>query len=86
MGFRTLAIEQRSAEVWAVLGAVKSEFGKFGEALAHTRKKLDEASNSISKAETRTRQLSRKLSEVEALPASDAEKLIGLVELDGEDD
>jgi DNA recombination protein RmuC len=85
MGFRTLAIEQRSAEVWAVLGAVKSEFGKFGEALAHTRKKLDEASNSISKAETRTRQLSRKLSEVEALPASDAEKLIGLVELDGED-
>ena len=86
MGFRTLAIEQRSAEVWAVLGAVKSEFNKFGEALAHTRKKLDEASNSISKAETRTRQLSRKLSEVEALPASDAEKLIGLVELDGEDD
>src|SRR5574343_976581 len=45
MGFRTLAIEQRSAEVWAVLGAVKTEFGKFGEALAHTRKKLDEASN-----------------------------------------
>ncbi|MBL0351893.1 MAG: DNA recombination protein RmuC [Dechloromonas sp.] len=86
MGFRTLAIEQRSAEVWAVLGAVKGEFGKFGEALAHTRKKLDEASNSISKAETRTRQLSRKLSEVEALPASDAEKLIGLVELNGEDD
>ncbi|MGB8053159.1 MAG: DNA recombination protein RmuC, partial [Azonexus sp.] len=61
MGFRTLAIEQRSAEVWAVLGAVKTEFGKFGEALAHTRKKLDEASNSISKAETRTRQLSRRL-------------------------
>ncbi|HSN64674.1 MAG TPA: DNA recombination protein RmuC, partial [Azonexus sp.] len=69
MGFRTLAIEQRSAEVWAVLGAVKTEFGKFGEALAHTRKKLDEASNSISKAETRTRQLSRRLREVEALPA-----------------
>ena len=86
MGFRTLAIEQRSAEVWAVLGAVKSEFGKFGEALAHTRKKLDEASNSISKAETRTRQLSRKLNDVEALPASDAEKLIGLAELDGQDD
>jgi DNA recombination protein RmuC len=86
MGFRTLAIEQRSAEVWAVLGAVKSEFGKFGEALAHTRKKLDEASNSISRAETRTRQLSRKLSEVEALPASEAEKLIGSAELDGEDD
>lgn len=76
MGFRTLAIEQRSAEVWAVLGAVKGEFGKFGEALAHTRKKLEEASNSIVRAETRTRQLSRKLKDVEALPADDVEKLI----------
>ena len=86
MGFRTLAIEQRSAEVWAVLGAVKTEFGKFGEALAHTRKKLDEASNSIAKAETRTRQLSRKLKEVEALPAAESEQLIGVVDLDGEDE
>lgn len=86
MGFRTLAIEQRSAEVWAVLGAVKTEFGKFGEALAQTKKKLDEASNSISKAETRTRQLSRKLKSVEALPAGDAEQLIGVVDLDGEQD
>ncbi len=86
MGFRTLAIEQRSAEVWAVLGAVKTEFGKFGEALAHTKKKLDEASNSISKAETRTRQLSRKLRDVEALPAGEAEQLIGVADFDGEDD
>ncbi len=86
MGFRTLAIEQRSAEVWAVLGAVKSEFGKFGDALAHTRKKLEEASNSIAKAETRTRQLSRKLKEVEALPVGDAENLIGAVDFDGEDE
>ena len=86
MGFRTLAIEQRSAEVWAVLGAVKSEFGKFGEALAHTKKKLEEASNSIVRAETRTRQLSRKLEDVEALPAGDAGKLIGLVDGDGEDE
>ena len=86
MGFRTLAIEQRSAEVWAVLGAVKTEFGKFGEALAHTKKKLDEASNSISKAETRTRQLSRKLRDVEALPTSESEQMIGVAEFDGEDD
>ncbi len=86
MGFRTLAIEQRSAEVWAVLGAVKTEFGKFGEALAHTKKKLDEASNSISKAETRTRQLSRRLKEVEALPMSETENLIGVADFDGEDD
>jgi DNA recombination protein RmuC len=84
MGFRTLAIEQRSAEVWAVLGAVKTEFGKFGEALAHTRKKLDEASNSISKAETRTRQLSRRLKEVEALPVAEAEKMIGAGDFDNE--
>lgn len=86
MGFRTLAIEQRSAEVWAVLGAVKTEFGKFGEALAHTKKKLEEASNSITKAETRTRQLSRRLKEVEALPVAESEKMIGVVDLDGEDD
>ncbi|MBP5987304.1 MAG: DNA recombination protein RmuC [Azonexus sp.] len=86
MGFRTLAIEQRSAEVWAVLGAVKTEFGKFGEALAHTRKKLEEASNSIAKAETRTRQLSRKLKEVEALPVAESEQLIGVADFDGEDE
>lgn len=86
MGFRTLAIEQRSAEVWAVLGAVKSEFGKFGEALAHTKKKLEEASNSIGKAETRTRMLSRKLREVEALPAPEAELLIGVAEFDGDEE
>ena len=86
MGFRTLAIEQRSAEVWAVLGAVKTEFGKFGEALAHTKKKLDEASNSIAKAETRTRQLSRKLKEVEALPVAESEQLIGVADFDGEDE
>ncbi|WP_265942981.1 DNA recombination protein RmuC [Dechloromonas sp. A34] len=86
MGFRTLAIEQRSAEVWSVLGAVKTEFGKFGEALAHTRKKLDEASNSIGKAEIRTRQLSRRLKDVEALPVGVSEQLIGVADFDGEDE
>lgn len=86
MGFRTLAIEQRSAEVWAVLGAVKSEFGKFGEALSHTRKKLEEASSSIGKAETRTRVLSRKLKDVEALPMHEAARLIGTAEFDGDEE
>jgi DNA recombination protein RmuC len=86
MGFRTLAIEQRSAEVWAVLGAVKTEFGKFGESLAHTRKKLEEASNSIGKAETRTRVLTRRLREVEALPVGESEQLLGAVDLDGDDE
>jgi DNA recombination protein RmuC len=71
MGFRTLAIEQRSAEVWAVLGAVKGEFSRFGEALAHTKKKLQEATNSIDKAEVRTRAVSRKLKAVETLPEAE---------------
>ncbi|HMV00030.1 MAG TPA: DNA recombination protein RmuC [Rhodocyclaceae bacterium] len=84
MGFRTLAIEQRSAEVWSILGAVKTEFGKFGEALSHTRKKLEEASSSIGKAETRTRVLSRKLKDVEALPAAESERLIGEADFDAD--
>ncbi len=76
MGFRTLAIERRSSEVWAVLGAVKTEFGKFGEALAHTRKKLQEATNSIDKAEIRTRAVGRKLKAVEALPLAEENRLL----------
>ena len=71
--------------MWAVLGAVKTEFGRFGEALAHTKKKLDEASNSISKAETRSRVLSRKLKEVEALPAEGVALALP-VALDSEDE
>ncbi|MFG5408553.1 DNA recombination protein RmuC [Piscinibacter sakaiensis] len=67
MGFRTLALEKRSAEVWEVLGSVKTEFGKFGEVLAKTKKKLVEASNSIEAAETRTRVMGRRLRSVEVL-------------------
>jgi len=78
MGFRTLALEKRSAEVWEVLGAVKTEFGKFGEVLAKTKKKLDEASSTIELAETRTRQMSRKLKAVEALPEDATQKLLNL--------
>ncbi|HET7524517.1 MAG TPA: DNA recombination protein RmuC [Burkholderiaceae bacterium] len=68
MGFRTLAIERRSAEVWQVLGAVKTEFAKFGDVLASTKKKLAEASKTIDAAETRTRAMARQLKGVEALP------------------
>jgi DNA recombination protein RmuC len=68
MGFRTLAIEKRSSEVWAVLSSVKSEFGKFGDALAHTKKKLEEASSSIESAQTRNRVLTRKLKDVDTVP------------------
>jgi DNA recombination protein RmuC len=76
MGFRTLAIEQRSAEVWQVLGAVKTEFGKFGEVLAATKKQLQTVANSIDHAETRTRQMERKLRQVEQLPDTQAQALL----------
>ncbi len=77
MGFRTLALEKRSAEVWEVLGAVKGEFQKFGDVLAKTKKKLEEAGNQIELAETRTRQMARKLKGVEALPEGRAQALLG---------
>lgn len=80
MGFRTLAIEKRSSEVWSVLGAVKTEFGKFGDALANTKKKLEQATNSIGAAEVRTRQISRKLKSVEALPVENAGQVLGSLE------
>ena len=76
MGFRTLALEQRSAEVWQVLGAVKTEFAKFGEVLAKTKKKLDEASHSIDQAATRTRAMARQLRGVESLPEHQAQPLL----------
>ena len=76
MGFRTLALEQRSAEVWQVLGAVKTEFGKFGDVLAKTKKKLDEASHSIDQAATRTRAMARQLRSVESLPEHRAQQLL----------
>ncbi len=87
MGFRTLAIERRSSEVWAVLGAVKTEFGKFGEALDATRKKLELATKSIESAGVRTRQIERKLKGVEALPAIEAQACLGeLAEIEASDE
>jgi len=76
MGFRTLALEKRSSEVWQVLGAVKTEFGKFGDVLAKTRKKLEEASNTISSVETRTRVMGRALKQVEAMPDAQTQALL----------
>lgn len=84
MGFRTLALEKRSAEVWEVLGAVKTEFAKFGEVLAKTKKKLEEAANTIDSAEVRTRAMTRKLKSVEALPEEGAQKLLQLGQGDDE--
>ncbi len=71
MGFRSVAIEKRSAEVWQTLGAVKTQFTKFGDLLAATRKKLEETTNKIGAAEVTSRQIERKLRDVEALPATD---------------
>lgn len=76
MGFRTLAIEKRSSEVWELLGVVKTQFGQFGDALSKTKKKLQEASNSIDSAEIRTRAIERKLRDVQELPEKDAVELI----------
>ena len=76
MGFRTLAIQQKSAEVWNVLGAVKTEFGRFSDVLAKVKKKLDEASNQIEETGVRTRAIAKKLKDVEALPEADAQRLL----------
>jgi DNA recombination protein RmuC len=84
MGFRTLALEKRSAEVWEVLGAVKTEFGKFGEVLRKTREKLNQAADTISAAETRTRQMGRALKSVEALPEARTLQLLPGVPPDDE--
>jgi DNA recombination protein RmuC len=72
MGFRTLAIQHRSSEVWKVLGTVKSEFGKFAEVLANTKRQLQTVANTIDQAEVRTRQIERKLKDVEVLPGAEA--------------
>lgn len=76
MGFRTLAIEKRSSEVWALLGAVKNEFGKFGEILDKTQKKLQEASNTIETAARSSRAIQKKLRDVQELPSSQPLRLI----------
>lgn len=77
MGFRTLAIEKRSSEVWQVLGAVKTEFGKFGDVLAKTKAQLQTVTRTIEAAEVRTRSMSKKLRDVEALPGDAAAGLLG---------
>lgn len=89
MGFRTLAIEKRSSEVWSLLGAVKTEFNKFGEVLEKTKKKLQEATNTMDQASVRTRAIARRLRAVQELPADEATLLFGqrdfAADEDGED-
>ncbi|MDO9309305.1 MAG: DNA recombination protein RmuC [Deltaproteobacteria bacterium] len=86
MGFRTLAIEKRSAEVWNLLGSVRSEFSKFGVVLEKTRKKLQEAGNQIDLAATRTRVIERKLRDVQDIPREYADNLLEAEESGLEDE
>jgi DNA recombination protein RmuC len=76
MGFRTLAIQKRSSEVWSLLGAVKTEFGKFGDLLEKTHRKLQEASNTIVDAAQKSRGIERKLKQVQEMPAAEAGNLL----------
>ena len=81
IGFRTLALEKRADEVWRVLGAVKTEFGKFGEILEKTKKKLESACNDIEKVQTKKRAVERKLHIVERLPEAESQSLLGIDDL-----
>jgi DNA recombination protein RmuC len=76
MGFRTLAIQKRSSEVWSLLATVKAEFGKFGEALGKVKARLDQASSDMEKVATRSRVLTKKLDKAGELPPSDANVLL----------
>jgi len=78
MGFRTLALEKRSSEVWQVLGAVKTEFGKFGDVLAKVKSQTETVLNTLNSAETRSRAMGRVLRQVEALPDAQAQALLPL--------
>jgi DNA recombination protein RmuC len=86
MGFRTLALEKRSSEVWQVLGAVKTEFGKFGDVLAATKVTLERAAKNIENAEVRSRQMARKLKSVEALPSEAEQLMLGTEAVDAAED
>lgn len=85
MGFRTLAIEQRSSEVWQVLGAVKTEFGRFGDWLSRIREQVGTVSRTLEQADTRTKQMQRKLRDVEELPAEQAVAMLPVAPRDDEE-
>ena len=78
MGFKTLAIQQRSREVWKVLGAVNTEFGKFGDLLEKTKKRLDQASGDLDLATRKSGTIRRRLTSIEELSISDAQNMLKL--------
>ena len=86
MGFRSLAVEKRTSEIWGLLGAVKTQFGKFADVLEAAKRKLDSASEELAKTGTRSRQIEKRLKDVQSLPEPDSQKLLGNLDLDIEDD
>jgi DNA recombination protein RmuC len=76
MGFRTLAIQKRSSEVWALLGAVKAEFGKYGDIIAGVKRTLDQAASKMDDVAVRSRAIQRKLRKVEELPGGESRTLL----------
>ena len=81
MGFRTVALDTRAAEVWRILGAANQQYEKFGTLLEMARRKIDEAGNALDEAEKRNGMIRRKLKSVEAMPeAAEAERLLGIEE------
>jgi DNA recombination protein RmuC len=86
MGFRTLAIQKRSSEVWNLLAAVKTEFGKFGEALSAVKEKIDQASRKIEDVDVRSRAITKKLRDVEELPSNPQPLLRDLLPNEGDED
>ncbi len=86
MGFRTLALEKRSSEVWQVLGAVKTEFGKFGDVLAKVKSQTETVLNTLNSAEQRSRVMGKALRQVEALPEAESARLLPLDPTDREQD
>lgn len=86
MGFQTLAIEQRASEVWRVLGAVKTEFGKFGDVLEKVKRQLESASRTMDLTGVRTRAMARTLRSVEQLPDAEAAQILPMASIDSDDD
>jgi DNA recombination protein RmuC len=86
MGFRTLAIQKRSSEVWNLLAAVKTEFGKFGEALSAVKEKIDQASRKIEDVDVRSRAITKKLRDVEELPSNPQPLLRDLLPNENDED
>jgi DNA recombination protein RmuC len=85
MGFRTLAIQTRSSEVWNLLATVKTEFGKFGEALTKVKDKLDQASSDMDKVAVRSRVITKQLNKVEELPSNPQPMLTDLLPNENDD-